>query len=123
MAITKTDHIIEEIDGVRCSVVEKNVSPERLAFIRPILEFNGLEVKITQSPPPKTPPAPPATEGAPAPPSPSPAPETFTVGVTDKLFNIMLAIYARRIKTPDGSIISPHYWNQDGEITGKWYWK
>ena len=41
MALNKGKHIVEEIDGVRCSLVEKGVSPERTEFLKKILEKNN----------------------------------------------------------------------------------
>ena len=46
MALNKGKHIVEEIDGVRCSVVEKGVSPERMEFLKKLLEINKYTVKI-----------------------------------------------------------------------------
>src|SRR5262245_22361008 len=105
-SLSKEAHGIEEIDGVRCAVVEKNVSPERTEFLKRLLEHNGYTVMVAPSPPPKVvPPKPaaPVAEGQPAPPPPPPpppAPETFTVGVTDLLFHAMLLVYERSLKTP-----------------------
>ena len=36
MALNKGKHIVEEIDGVRCSLVEKGVSPTRTEFLKKI---------------------------------------------------------------------------------------
>jgi hypothetical protein len=125
--LSKEAHALEEINGVRCAVVEKNVTPERTAFLKKLLEFNGYTVLAAPSPPPKViaKPAPPAADGVPAeaPPPLPPAPETFTVGVTDFLFHTMLAIYERALKTPEGGIVSIDYWNQQPEKPGAYYWK
>ena len=126
--INKEAHALEDINGVRCAVVEKNVSPERVEFLKKLLEFNGYTVMVAPSPPPKVivKPAPPAAEGVPAavpPPPPPPAPETFTVGVTDFLFHTMLAIYERALKTPEGKYVTIDYWNQQPEKEGEYYWK
>jgi len=54
MAISNAKHIIGEIDGVRCTIVDSGVTMERAAFLRGLLEFNNLEVmesKITSDPP------------------------------------------------------------------------
>ena len=45
MAINK-NHEFEELDGVKCAIVEKEVKPERVAFLKRLLEYNidtGLE--------------------------------------------------------------------------------
>ena len=36
MAINK-NHEFEELDGVKCGIVEKNVSPERVAVLKKII--------------------------------------------------------------------------------------
>jgi hypothetical protein len=119
---------------VRCSIVEKNASPERVAFLTILLEQNGYTVMTAPTPPPPAKPAPkpiapPAgTEGQPAPPpllppSPPPAPSTFTVGVTNIAFNAMLAIYERSLLTTEGKVVSIAYWNQESEKEGEVYWQ
>ena len=52
MAINK-NHEFEELDGVKCGIVEKNVSPERVQFLKQLLEYNGYTVIAVPSPPPK----------------------------------------------------------------------
>ena len=113
MALNK-NHEYEELDGVRCGIVEKNVTPERLAFIKPLLEYNGYTVIAVPTPAPKTPPAPAPKEGEAAapPPPPPPPPATFTVGVTDYTFNSINAIFGRMLKTRDGHIVTQAYWQQ-----------
>lgn len=105
------NHLSEELNGVKCSIVEKNVSPERASFLREILLFNKYTVEIAPSPPPKTPAPNPVTEGS-EPPSLPPAPATFTVGVTDMMFNPINAIFGRLLHTPDGHVVTLAYWNQ-----------
>jgi len=119
MAINK-NHEFEELDGVKCGIVEKNVSPERVAFLKKILEYNKFTVVVVPSPPPKVAAAPvvKAAEGEATPPPPPPAepipatPQTFTVGVTDYTFNTINAIFGRLLKTPDGHIVTLAYWQQ-----------
>ena len=62
MAINK-NHEFEELDGVKCGIVEKNVPPERVAFLKKILEYNKFTVVVVPSPPPKAAPAPKPAEG------------------------------------------------------------
>lgn len=101
MAIN-ANHPFEELDGRRCAVVERNVSPERVEFIRHILDGNGYTVVVVPSPPPKAAPAPKPVEGEePPPPAPEP-PATFTVGVTDVTFNTVNAIFGRLLRSPEG---------------------
>lgn len=129
MAINK-NHEFEELDGVKCGIVEKNVKPERLAFLKELLEYNGFTVVAVPSPAPKTAPAsaqasadkPALTpkEGEVAvspPPAPPPAPETFTVGVTDYTFNTINAIFGRQLKTKDGHIVTLAYWQQKEAVS------
>lgn len=114
MAINK-NHEFEELNGVKCGIVEKNVKPERAGFLKNILEFNGFTVVMVPSPPPKAAPAPKPVEGeAPvAAPEPPPVPETFTLGVTDYTFNTINAIFGRLLKSPDGHYITLAYWKQE----------
>ena len=52
MAINK-NHEFEELGGVKCAIVEKNASKERVAFLKDLLEINNFEVVVVPSPPPK----------------------------------------------------------------------
>ncbi|MEJ8816542.1 hypothetical protein [Lacibacter sp. H407] len=114
MAINK-NHEFEDLDGVKCAIVEKNASKERVAFLKDLLEFNRYKVIVVPSPPPKSAPAPKPVEGeapveaAPAP----PPPETFTVGVTDVTFNATNAIFGRLLKTKDNRVVTLAYWQQE----------
>ena len=86
MAINNAKHIVGEIDGVRCTIIESGISLERAAFLRDLLEFNNLEVKEIEEP------------------SETPGEEPkYTIGVTDLLFNPVFAIYERQLKTREGS--------------------
>jgi hypothetical protein len=121
MAINK-NHEFEELDGVKCGIVEKNVTPERVSFLKKILEYNGFTVVAIPSPAPKAAAALPLASGTkpaegeaapPPPPPPAPVvPETFTVGVTDYTFNTINAIFGRLLKAPGGHIVTMAYWQQ-----------
>ena len=112
MAINK-NHEFEELDGVKCGIVEKNASAERAAFLKKLLEFNHYTVVVVPSPPPKAAPATKLAEGEVAPPPPGPAtPVTFTIGVTDYTFNAINAIFGRLLKTPEGFVVTQAYWYQ-----------
>jgi hypothetical protein len=116
MAINK-NHEFEELDGVKCGIVEKNVSPERVEFLKKLLTYNKYTVVVVPSPAPKAAPAPkPAAEGEATPPPP-PAPTTFTVGVTDYTFNAINAIFGRMLKTPDGHIVTQAFWQQKESVS------
>jgi hypothetical protein len=93
MALNKGKHIVEEIDGVRCSLVEKGVSPTRTEFLKKLLELNKYTVKV-------------AAEGD---------AETFKIGVTDMLFNPVIDVYKRSLISPSGKRITPAYWLQEAE--------
>jgi len=130
MAINK-NHEFEELDGVKCSIVEKEASPERVAFLKDLLEYNGYKVIVVASPPPKVVPAKtvapkPVAEGetaapvveAPAPPPPPPPPPaTFTIGVTNLMFNPTNAVFGRLMKTKDGHVVTPAYWQQKEAVS------
>jgi hypothetical protein len=118
MAINK-NHEFEELDGVKCGIIEKNASPERVEFLKKILEFNKFTVVVVPSPAPKAAPPKPVAEGEEAPPPPPPfVATTFTIGVTDYTFNPINAIFGRLLKTPEGFIVTQAYWYQK-ENSGK----
>jgi hypothetical protein len=106
MAINQ-NHLFEELSGVKCAVVEKNVPPARVEFLRGILEYNGFTVVVVGSPPPKAAPGAGVAAGSAA-----AAPETFTVGVTDVMFNAVNAIFGRLLRTRDGHVVTLAYWQQ-----------
>lgn len=123
MAINK-NHEFEELNGIKCAIVEKNAGSARVNFLKLLLEYNRYSVEVQASSPPKAPPAPlPAATAAAAEPiaektvqEPAPvAPETFTIGVTDVMFNPTNAIFGRLLKTRDGHIVTLAYWNQKEE--------
>jgi hypothetical protein len=45
MAINQ-NHLFEELNGIKCGIVEKNVSRERAEFLKKILEYNHYTVVI-----------------------------------------------------------------------------
>ena len=116
MAINK-NHEFEELNGIKCAIVEKNASQERVDFLKPLLEFNNYTVVVVASPPPKaaaTKPVAAPAEGAEAVPTSElpPAPTTFTIGVTDVRFNPTNAVFGRMLKTHDGRVVTLAYWQQ-----------
>ena len=124
MAINK-NHEFEELEGVKCAIVEKNAPPERVDFLKDLLELNNYTVIVAASPPPKAAPAPkplPAAEGeVVAPiveePRPPPSPSTLTIGVTDVRFNAVNAIFGRMLKTRDGHLVTLDYWQQKEKVS------
>jgi hypothetical protein len=115
MAINK-NHEFEELNGVKCGIVEKNANAERVTFLKELLEYNGFTVVTAPSPAPKAAPAPPPKEGETAP-SPPPPPSTFTIGVTDYTFNWVNAIFGRQLHTKDGHVVTLAYWQQKDRIS------
>lgn len=113
MALNK-NHLFEDINDVRCGIVEKDVTPDRVAFLKELLEFNNYIVVTAPSPPPKTAPAPKPVEASPSAPTEATVelPETFTVGVTDYTFNPINAIFGRMLKTKNGHIVTLAFWEQ-----------
>ncbi len=106
MSINNVKHIVEEIDGVRCTVIEKGASPDRTGFLKNLLEYNGLQVKIAEEP---------REEDA-------GSEKTYTIGVTDLVFNPVFAIYERQLKTVDGYYVTPAIWKQETTEFRPDYW-
>jgi hypothetical protein len=112
MAINK-NHEFEDLGGVKCAIVEKNASKERVAFLKDLLATNDFEVVVVPSPPPKAAPPPKPVEGEVTPVIVTPPPpETFTIGVTNLAFNPTNAIFGRLLRTKDGHIVTQAYWYQ-----------
>jgi hypothetical protein len=105
MAKFKSKHIVEDIDNVRCTLVESGISMERAEFLKSILEFNNYEVKIEKEAKKE--------EGD---------PDTYKLGVTDIVFMATVAVYERKLKNKDGKTISPAYWNQETSEINPYYW-
>jgi hypothetical protein len=105
MSLNKGKHNVGEVDGVRCTIVETGIIKERADFLKGLLELNGYEVKIQEeiSDPPTN-------------------PKLYTLGVTDILFNPVIAVYQKSLKKENGKKITPAYWNQTGEEENIPYW-
>ena len=123
MAINK-NHEFEDLDNIKCSIVEKNASPERVAFLKTLLTFNKYEVVVVPSPATKAATAPAAAPVADGETAPTPIPTTepvalttFTVGVTDLRFNPTNAVFGRSLHTPDGHVVTLAYWNQEEAVS------
>lgn len=103
MALNKIKPVIEEIDGVRCVIVESGMDSKRSDFLTRLLAHNGYDVKKMSTP-----------EG------------TETLGVTDLLFNPVIDVYKRRLKSISGKRVTPAYWMQTSEQETEHevnYWK
>jgi len=105
MAINNAKHIVIEIDGVRCTVVESGITLDRVAFLSDLLKFNNLEVKEMQEVS--------ETQGE---------EPKYTIGVTDLVFNPVFAIYERQLKTREGTFVTPGYWKQECIECDPRYW-
>jgi len=104
-SLTTAKHQIGEIDGIRCTLIETGASRQRMEFLRDLLAFNRLEVKIKDETPAE------GTEQV-----------LYTVGVTDIIFNPVYAIYERTLLKQDGQIVTPAYWRQQEGDTAVQYW-
>ena len=116
MAINK-NHEFEELNGVKCGIVEKNASAERATFLQHLLELNKFSVVVAASPAPKTAPAAVSKEGETAAVAVPETPSTFTVGVTDITFNPVNAIFGRLLHTKDGHVVTLAYWQQKENVS------
>jgi hypothetical protein len=120
MALNK-NHEFEEVNGVKCGIVEKNAAAERVSFLKALLEYNGFEVITVPTPPPKVAAPKPAEENTEAVPTSAEAtvdkPQTFTIGVTDYTFNAINAIFGRLLKTKSGAVVTLAYWNQQESLS------
>lgn len=122
MAINK-NHEFEDIEGIKCAIVEKNASPERVAFLKDLLSLNKYQVVVAGSPMPKPAAPAPVAEGTEPTQASSTiqeeptAPTSFTVGVTDLTFNATNAVFGRALKTADGHIVTLAYWQQKDPVS------
>jgi hypothetical protein len=105
MAINNARHIVAEIDGIRCTIIESGATLDRVAFLNDLLRFNNLDVKEMQE----------VSE------TPGDEPK-YTIGVTDLIFNPVFAIYERQLKTREGSFVTPGYWKQECIECDPRYW-
>lgn len=107
MAINK-NHEFEDLNGIKCAIVERNASAERVEFLKKILAYNGYEVVVVPSPPAKASlntDAETQGENTPTP--------TYTIGVTDVTFNPVNAIFGRLLKAPGNKVVTLAYWKQE----------
>jgi len=105
MALNNAKHIIGEIDGIRCTIVETGATLERAAFLNDLLSFNHLDVKEIKDI--------------------SDIPDSevkYTIGVTNLIFNPVFAVYERQLKTREEGFVTPGYWNQECIECDPRYW-
>lgn len=105
MAINK-NHLFEDLEGVKCAVVESGMDEARKDFLKELLENNSYSVVVVAEPSKK-----PAEEG-----EASPLP-TYKIGVTDVTFNAVNALYGRALRTRDGRVVTVAFWNQKDAVS------
>jgi hypothetical protein len=105
MAINNAKHIVSEINGVRCTIIETGATLDRIAFLTDLLNFNNLDVKEMQEVS--------EVEGGEL---------KYTIGVTDLIFNPVFAVYERQLKTREGIFVTPGYWKQECTECDPRYW-
>jgi hypothetical protein len=103
--VLKAKHIVEEINGQRCTVVEKGIEKYRLGFLKDLLLFNKFEVVVEEVP---------KTEDTTV--------QLYNIGVTDLVFNPVIAVYEMSMKTPKGQPVTAPYWNQETTDSITEYW-
>jgi hypothetical protein len=106
MALIKGKHNIAEIEGVRCTVIESGATLDRAEFLKNLLMHNGCDVKMEKEK---------AKDGAEL--------ETYVIGLTDLVFNPMIAVYERKLLRKDGLTVTPAYWNQWPQNDTLPYWQ
>lgn len=121
-----SNHTFEELDGIKCSIVEKQCSAERASFLKNLLQINGLHVVIVKFIPKAS-----AKkivkeqdDSAASTVVETQEPEFFTVGVSDVTFSPVNAVFNRELKDQQGNVVTSSYWNQENSSTDKdeWYW-
>jgi len=96
--LNKGKHLVIEIDSVTCSVVESGINKSRLDFLKSLLEHNKYEVKVLAEEPKEG-----STEA------------TYTLGVTDIIFNTVVDVYKRHLRSLTGHKVTPAYWLQESK--------
>lgn len=104
-SLTIAKHQIGEIDGIRCTIVESGIPKKRMEFLRDLLTYNKLEVKVKEDAP---------AEGL--------TEILYTLGVTDIVFNPVYAVYERSLLTPSGDVVTPAFYRQAEGDTSVLYW-
>lgn len=106
MSLLSGKHIIKEIEGTRCTLIEAGIPEERMEFLKHLMELNGYEVRAEQEPKKE-----------------ETLPDTYVIGVTQISFNPVIAVYQRMLRNNKGQIVTPQYFNQETDDSRGWYWK
>ncbi|MFD1095524.1 hypothetical protein [Salegentibacter chungangensis] len=99
-------HSFGSIGDTRVTFVEKKIDETRKDFLKDLLEHNGFEVIIEEEKRKS-----------------EEDPQLYTVAVTDMVFNPVIWIYERKLRTFDGHKVTADYWNQKSEDTPPQYWQ
>lgn len=86
--------------------VEKKASESRKNFLKELLEINGFEVLLEEN----------ATKD-------ETDEKSYIVAVTDLIFNPVIWVYDRLLKTKDGIIVNEDYWMQRNSDFKPQYWE
>lgn len=86
--------------------VEKGVNAQRMNFLKDLLEFNGFEVIIEEIQSEEV-------DGE----------KSYNVAVNDLVFNPVIWVYDRKLRTPDGHIVNEDYWMQRNSNFRPQYWE
>ena len=105
MSLNIGKHSVKELNEVRCTIVEKSCTKERIDFLTSLLNFNGFDVQVEEDKRKN-----------------EEDPITFTLGVTDVVFNHVIWVYQRKLRTPEGNKVTPDYWNQKTKTLEPNYW-
>ena len=103
--VLKAKHIVEELGGKRCTIVEKGAEKKRVDFLKELLQNNQFEVVVEEVA---------KTEESTV--------QLYNLGVTDLVFNPVIAVYEMALKTPKGEPVTAAYWNQESIESIKEYW-
>ncbi len=98
-------HDFGKIGDNLVTFVEKGVNTERMNFLKNLLEFNGFEVIVEELEP---------IEEA--------GKKAYNVAVNDLVFNPVIWVYDRKLRTPDGHIVNEDYWMQRNTNFRPQYW-
>jgi hypothetical protein len=104
--VLKAKHIVEEIKGQRCTVVEKGADKGRVDFLTGLLQLNKFEVVAEEVA---------KTDEL--------SVQLYNIGVTDLVFNPVIAVYEMSMKTANGEPVTAAYWNQESTESIREYWQ
>ena len=121
--INQGKHTVDEIQGVRCSIVETGATEERVQFLKSLLELNKFEVKIKEEAPAAKKEELPTNNEVRTTNNEQRITKTYTIGVTDLIFFPTVAIYERALYTPEGHHVTPAYWKQYTTVCDPRYWR